>query len=70
MTDRLEAAARAHKRAQAKADETRTALADAIVEAVRDGVRQVDIVRVTGYTRENIRLLVKAAREAGKLPPE
>ena len=70
MTDRLEAAARAHKRAQAKAGEARAALATAIIDAVRDGVRQVDIARITGYTRENIRLMVKAAREAGKLPPE
>jgi hypothetical protein len=66
VTDRLEAAARAHKRAQTKAGEARTALAEAIIDAVR----QVDIARITGYTRENIRLMVKAAREAGKLPPE
>ena len=36
-------------------EEVRVALADAIRAAVAAGMRQVDIVRVTGYTREQVR---------------
>jgi hypothetical protein len=31
------------------------------VEAARDGMRQVDIVRKTGYTRERVRQICRAA---------
>jgi F0F1-type ATP synthase membrane subunit b/b' len=49
--------------ADAKADTVRARerLADAIVEAARDGMRQVDIVRKTGYTRERVRQICRAA---------
>jgi F0F1-type ATP synthase membrane subunit b/b' len=49
--------------AEAKADTVRARerLADAIVEAARDGMRQVDIVRKTGYTRERVRQICRAA---------
>ncbi len=40
--------------------EARSRLADAIVHAARGGMRQVDIVRVTGYTRERIRQILRA----------
>lgn len=36
----------------------RTTLADSIREAAAAGMRQVDIVRATGYTREQVRLIV------------
>lgn len=36
----------------------RPVLADAIRAASRDGVKQVDIVKATGYTREMIRRIV------------
>lgn len=46
--------------ARAKVDQKRTELADAIVQAARDGVRQTDIVRVTGYARESVRRILRA----------
>lgn len=64
MTERLEAAAKAYRRAEKKADETRSELFAAIVEAKAVGVAQVDIVRATGYTRERIRQILKAAEDA------
>ncbi|MEV0330130.1 hypothetical protein AB0H63_27300 [Micromonospora echinospora] len=38
----------------------RARLADAIVAAARGGMRQVDIVRATGYTRERVRQILRA----------
>ena len=38
--------------------EVREKLADAIRAADAEGMRQVDIVRITGYTREQIRNIV------------
>ncbi|SCL17017.1 hypothetical protein GA0074692_0070 [Micromonospora pallida] len=38
----------------------RARLADAIVAAARNGMRQVDIVRATGYTRERVRQILRA----------
>jgi hypothetical protein len=75
MTDRLEAAAQAYRAAEAAVAEAkkalaagnesvraaRPALADAIVEATREGRKQADIVRITGYTRERIRQICRAA---------
>ncbi|MFI7429625.1 hypothetical protein ACIBPB_21750 [Micromonospora sp. NPDC049836] len=43
-----------------KVTEARDQLATAIVAAARDGMRQVDIVRVTGYTRERVRQILRA----------
>ncbi|SCE94647.1 hypothetical protein GA0074696_1816 [Micromonospora purpureochromogenes] len=43
-----------------KVTEARDQLAAAIVEAGRDGMRQIDIVRVTGYTRERVRQILRA----------
>jgi CRP-like cAMP-binding protein len=39
----------------------RQRLADAIVAATRAGVRQRDIVDVTGYSRESVRRILRAA---------
>lgn len=63
MTSELEAASRAFRRAETVLDERRRELAAAIGRASRDGVRQSEIVRVTGYTREHVRKLLKAATE-------
>jgi hypothetical protein len=52
------------RREQAKVDATRAELHAAIVKALQDGVRQVDVVRATGYTRERLRQLAEAARHA------
>ncbi|WP_405107554.1 hypothetical protein OG559_24480 [Micromonospora sp. NBC_01405] len=44
----------------------RSRLAEAIVEAARNGMRQMDIVRATGYTRERVRQILRAGGvEAG-----
>jgi len=57
----LEDAARAYRRAEKTLAERRTELASAIVEAARAGTRQVDIVKITGYTRERVRQLLRDA---------
>lgn len=46
--------------AQDKVDETRAALADAIVAEARAGARQVDLIRVSGYSRERVRQILRA----------
>jgi DNA invertase Pin-like site-specific DNA recombinase len=58
---RLEEAARAYRRAKEALDKARPELAMAIVDAARAGTRQADIVRVTGYTREQVRRICRAA---------
>ena len=40
---------------------TRGPLAEAIVDAARGGMRQVDIVRISGYNRERVRQICRAA---------
>lgn len=70
MTDQLEAAVRAHRRAQAKAEASRIDLANAIAAAARANVPQRDIVRITGYTRERIRQIVRAAEADLSTAPE
>lgn len=47
--------------ARARVEDTRHRLAEAIVEAARDGMRQRDIVAITGYNRERVRQIVRAA---------
>ncbi len=59
--DQLDRALAAHERAQAKLQETRVALHVAIRAALDSGVRQSDLVRRTGYSREYLR---RIAREA------
>lgn len=57
-----EAAAARVKAARDERTRKRLALADAIVEAIRDdGMRQVDVVSVTGYSREQVRTILRAA---------
>lgn len=51
--DRVTHATAARKKAEAKE-------VDAIVDALRADVRQADLVRVTGYSREHIRRLARA----------
>ena len=51
----LERAAAAYREAVKALDEARPRLAAAIVAAAQAGMRQVDIVQVTGYTREQVR---------------
>lgn len=70
MTADLEGLAKAYRRAQKTADDRRDALHLGILESVEAGVRQVEIVRITGYTRERIRQLVDAARRAQQTPED
>lgn len=58
MTE-LKAAARAHQRAQKRAEETHARLLAAMRTAAEAGAKQVEIVRETGYTREHVRRLLK-----------
>lgn len=58
----LKRLASAYHRAQGKADDLRAELFDAIrAESAKDGVKQVDIVNDTGFTREHIRRIVNPA---------
>lgn len=53
--DELQRVAGAYHRAQKRADERRAVLHETIRAAAAAGVKQVDIVAATGYTRDNIR---------------
>lgn len=58
--DPLADALRAFRRAEAQLDRRRAELFDAIGEAVYERkVRQADVARQTGYTREHIRRICK-----------
>jgi CRP-like cAMP-binding protein len=56
---KLVAAARRRAKTIEDAEVARLALADAIRADAEAGVTQVDIVRATGYTREQVRRIVK-----------
>ncbi|GAA0530814.1 hypothetical protein GCM10010172_09390 [Paractinoplanes ferrugineus] len=45
--------------ARGKVDQARAELADAIRDADEAGMRQVDIVAATGYSRERVRQIVR-----------
>jgi CRP-like cAMP-binding protein len=65
----LARAAQAHRRAEAAVISTRLALASAIAEADSAGVKQLDIVRITGYTRETVRRIVKSFEDETEQQP-
>jgi hypothetical protein len=58
-TEAIEAAVKAYRRAKKTADERYEALVQLIIDADADGVKQADIVRATGYTRDNIRQMLR-----------
>lgn len=60
---RLRKAVRAKKAAEDRADAARTALALAMTEAMRQGMKQSEVVAMTGYTREHVRRLVREVEE-------
>jgi hypothetical protein len=66
----IETAQRAAKRrvdlARDRADAARVELHSAMVAAARSGVRPVEIERVTGYTKERVRQILRA----GGVEPE
>lgn len=57
----LERAAADYHRAKQALDDARARLARAIAEAAEAGTRQAEIVRTTGYTREQVRRICRAA---------
>lgn len=61
--DRLKKAVRAKTAADKRADDARAALAVAMADAIRDGMRQGEVVEVTGYTREHVRRLVREVED-------
>jgi hypothetical protein len=65
VTTPLHRATAAYKRAQAVVEDRRKDLVDAIRAADADGMKQVDIVKITGYTREHIRRIVGQQPEHG-----
>ncbi len=74
VLDDLEAAVRAYRAAQAAVSDAERAVVEsraevpvarerlhaAIVAAARAGVRQTDLIQVTGYNRESIRRILRA----------
>lgn len=69
MTSEIEAAAKAYRRAKKSADERYATLVDLIIKADAAGVKQADIVRATGYTRDNIRQMLRR-RGVGPKPAD
>ncbi|MFI2426549.1 hypothetical protein ACH5A7_21040 [Streptomyces sp. NPDC018955] len=54
----LRKAVRAKKTAEDRAEAARDALAAVMADAIREGMKQSEVVAVTGYTREHVRRLV------------
>jgi cytochrome c-type biogenesis protein CcmH/NrfF len=59
----LRKAVRAKNAAEKRADDARAALAIAMADAIREGMRQGEVVELTGYTREHVRRLVREVEE-------
>ncbi|TDB90433.1 hypothetical protein E1091_14205 [Micromonospora fluostatini] len=59
--DELETAGREHAAAKAAYEATRARLAELVVAAARAGRKQGDIVKASGYTRERVRQICRAA---------
>lgn len=59
--DDLEKAAVAYRRAEKRTEEARVALHAAILEALAAGRTQTEVARISGYTREHLRQMVKKA---------
>lgn len=70
MSTDLERAAKAFRRAEQALEQRRTELAEAIVAADQAEVKQVEIVRITGYTRETVRRIVEAAKRPSRTAAE
>lgn len=76
VTNDLAGLRRAYDRADKVTRQRRAELAEAIADAIRGGMRIVEIARITGYDREHIRRIARAqgieAAPRGKaatLPP-
>ncbi|BCJ65071.1 hypothetical protein [Polymorphospora rubra] len=57
----LAAAKQRRDDARKKVEDTRGPLAAAIVKEARQGRKQADIARISGYNRENVRRICRAA---------
>lgn len=59
----LRKAVRAKKTAEDRAEAARAALAVAIADAIGEGMKQSEVVALTGYNREHVRRLVRKVEE-------
>ena len=59
----LRKAVRTMTAAEKRADDARAALAVAMADAMRQGMKQGEVVDLTGYTREHVRRLVREVEE-------
>jgi predicted transcriptional regulator len=59
--EELAKAADAYRRAQDELAAARSSLAEKIIDAARAGMPQREIVRLSGYTREHVRRISRAA---------
>lgn len=59
----LRKAVRAKNAAEKRVEDTRAALAIAMSDAIREGMRQGEVVELTGYTREHVRRLVREVED-------
>lgn len=59
----LRKAVRAKTAAEKRADDARAALAIAMAAAIREGMKQSEVVELTGYTREHVRRLVREVEQ-------
>jgi hypothetical protein len=59
----LRKAVRAKKTAEDRATAARNALAVAMTDAIHAGVKQGEVVTITGLTREHVRRLVREVEE-------
>lgn len=64
--EELAAVADEYRRAKDALDAVRPRLFEAVAAAARSGQRQVDIAKATGFTRERVRQICRAA---GVEPP-
>lgn len=60
----LTAAARRYRKAEAALDTARTELQQAALAALADGIKQAEVSRITGWTREHLRQLKRKAEDA------
>lgn len=62
-TDRLKRAVRAKTVAKKRYDDALDALSVAMADAMREGMKQGEVVELTGYTREHVRRLVSKVED-------
>jgi hypothetical protein len=68
LEGQLKAASARRRRLARSLDEARTVERALIFDALESGGRQVDIVAITGYTREHVRRLTDAEADARGVP--